>query len=259
VPDTAAPHARLLPHQAVVLVGGLCVVTAVSWLYLLRIARDMGATCCAAMATPGGGGMSVAWMLAMWVVMMAAMMVPTAAPMTVLFARFVRGRDAAARAVWPAALLLLGYVLAWSLYGSVAAALQIALERLDVMSPMAMKLERPAVGGAVLVGAGLFQWTPWKRACLRRCRSPIGFIMTAWRDGSLGALRMGLHHGLYCIGCCWAMMLLLFALGAMNLAWIGALTALVLLEKLAPRGDALARMAGIAMVAGGVWMIIAAR
>jgi predicted metal-binding membrane protein len=231
----------------------------VSWLYLLRMARQMDATCCAAMAAPGSGRMGVAWMLAMWVVMMAAMMVPTAAPMTVLFARFVRARDATARAVLPTALLLLGYVLAWSLFGAVAAGLQVGLERCAVMSPMAMKFERPAVGGAVLLGAGLFQWTPWKRACLHRCRSPIGFLMTAWRDGSLGALRMGLHHGLYCMGCCWAMMLLLFALGAMNLAWIGALTALVLLEKLAPRGDALARVAGIAMAAGGVWMVITAK
>jgi predicted metal-binding membrane protein len=241
----------------VILVGGLCAVTAVSWLYLVRMARDMEVTCCAAMAKATGRGMGVGWVLAMWIVMMAAMMVPTAAPMTVLFARFVRGRSPTARAVLPAGMMLLGYVIAWSLFGAVATVLQIGLERAALMSPVSMKLERPAIAGVVLIVAGAFQWTPLKRACLQRCRSPIGFFMTEWREGAGGALLMGLHHGLFCMGCCWAMMLLLFALGAMNLAWIGALTALVLLEKLAPRGPALARAAGVVMVAGGVWIVVA--
>ena len=125
------------------------------------------------------------------------------------------------------------------------------------MSPMAMRLDSRALGGVILIVAGVFQWTPWKNACLSRCRSPIGFFMTGWREGTGGGFFMGVRHGLSCLGCCWALMLLLFVVGTMNMLWIAALTALVLIEKVAPRGELVARIAGVAMIAVGGSTIIA--
>jgi predicted metal-binding membrane protein len=242
--------ASLVRRERALLVGGLLAVTAISWAYLVRMEGEMDPACAAM-----GMSMGAPWILAMWVVMMVAMMVPTAAHTTLFYARFLRGRDATARIAGPATLFVLGYVAAWTAFSAVATALQVGLERAALMSPAAMKLDSAVAGGVALVVAGLFQWTPWKYACLSRCRTPLGFFMTAWRDGRWGALRMGFHHGLSCLGCCWALMLLLFVLGTMNLVWIGALTALVLVEKIAPRGDLLARIAGVAMAVAGVWMI----
>jgi predicted metal-binding membrane protein len=242
----------------VLLVGGLIAVTAVSWIYLFRMARDMDAMCqCATMMMPGGEGMSIGWILSMWVVMMVAMMVPTAAPMTLFYARFRRGRSPAGPIVLPASAFLLGYVVAWTVFSIAATALQVTLERTAVMSPMAMKLDSRAFGGVILIVAGVFQWTPWKNACLGRCRSPIGFFMTGWREGTGGGFLMGVRHGLSCLGCCWALMLLLFVVGTMNMLWIAALTALVLIEKVAPRGELIARIAGVAMIVGGGSTIVA--
>jgi len=201
--------------------------------------------------------MSIGWILIMWVVMMVAMMVPTAAPMTLLYAGFRRGRSPAGPIVLPASAFLLGYVVAWSVFSVAAAALQVTLERTAVMSPMAMKLDSRALGGVMLIVAGVFQWTPWKNACLSRCRSPIGFFMTSWREGIGGGFLMGVHHGMSCLGCCWALMLLLFVVGTMNMLWIAALTALVLIEKVAPRGDRVARIAGLAMIVAGGSTIVA--
>src|SRR6266545_2008472 len=212
---------------------------------------------CATMMMPGGAGMSIGWILIMWVVMIVAMMVPTAAPMTLLYAGFRRGRSPAGPIVLPASAFLLGYVVAWSVFSVAAAALQVTLERTAVMSPMAMKLDSRALGGVMLIVAGVFQWTPWKNACLSRCRSPIGFFMTSWREGIGGGFLMGVHHGMSCLGCCWALMLLLFVVGTMNMLWIAALTALVLIEKVAPRGDRVARIAGLAMIVAGGSTIVA--
>jgi predicted metal-binding membrane protein len=240
--------ATLALRQRLLLVGGLLGVAAVSWAYLVEMAADMGPACCA----PGAGaGMGLSWTLVMWIVMMVAMMVPTATHTTLFYARFLGGRRSGAAIGLPATAFILGYVAAWTLFSLVATAGQLALERAALMAP-AMKLKSPLVGGVVLAVAGVFQFTPWKYTCLSNCRSPFGFFMTEWRDGTFGAFRMGLHHGLYCLGCCWALMLLLFVLGTMNLLWIAALTALVLAEKIAPRGDIIARVAGVAMVLGGI-------
>ena len=243
--------APLALRPRVLLVGGLLAVAAVSWAYLAHMGRDMDPACAAM-----GMSMGAAWIFTMWAVMMVAMMVPTAVHTTLLYARLLRGRDAAAAIAAPVALFVTGYVAAWTLFSAAATALQLGLERAAVMSPAAMKLDSPTAGGLALVAAGVFQWTPWKDACLTRCRSPLGFFLASWRDGPLGALRMGVHHGLTCLGCCWALMLLLFVLGTMDLLWIAGLTALVLVEKIAPRGDLVARAAGVAMVAAGVWVIV---
>jgi predicted metal-binding membrane protein len=245
----------LLLRQRVLLVGGLLGIAAISWGYLFRMEREMGPVCSHCL-TATGRSMGGPWILGMWVVMMIAMMVPTAAQTSLFFARFVRGKDASAALAPPLALFVAGYVAAWTIFSALATALQLGLERAALMSPMGMKLLDPAAGGVVLIVAGVFQFTPWKTACLRSCRSPLGFFMTSWREGRLGPLWMGLHHGLFCLGCCWALMLVLFSLGTMNMLWIALLTGLVLVEKIAPRGDLVARVAGVAMAVGGLLLCI---
>ncbi len=131
-----------------------------------------------------------------------------------------------------------------------------ALEHAGVLTPAMGKLRSAAAGGAVLVVAGLFQLTPLKAACLARCRSPLMFLMTRWREGRRGPFVMGLDHGLFCLGCCWALMLVMFVAGVMNLLWMAALTALMTVEKVMPRGELLARATGVALVGAGAWLAL---
>jgi len=189
----------------------------------------------------------------MWAVMMIGMMAGTAAPVLLLFA----GARAAARGARFAVLMFgLGYVAVWVGFSAFAALVQWALHETAMLSP-AMKASSPYLAGAILIMAGGYQLTPWKGACLAQCRSPLGFLMTNWLDGQLGALRMGVRHGTYCLGCCWALMCLLFVAGVMNLVWVAALTGFVLVEKIGPAGSIVARVAGAAMVLVGIFMIAA--
>jgi predicted metal-binding membrane protein len=187
----------------------------------------------------------------MWAVMMAAMMLPSAAPMILLFGTIARRRQPTGDSPADAGVFGLGYVAVWAAFSLVAVALQFGLDQAALLSPM-MSTTSKAVAGAVLIGAGVYQWTPLKQACLRRCRSPLQFLMTEWREGRRGAFVMGLRHGGYCLGCCWVLMLLLFVGGIMNLAWIAGIAAFVLVEKLAPAGHWMGRAAGAALVLWGV-------
>jgi predicted metal-binding membrane protein len=176
------------------------------------------------------------FMLTMWVVMMVGMMTPSVAPMVLLYAAIARrhpGHDAFAPAGW----FLAGYLLAWCAFAAAATLLQWLLEWAAVVTPMMAGTGR-VVGGVLLVLAGIYQWLPAKQACLASCRAPLAFVQRhgGFRPGARAALRLGILHGGYCIGCCWVLMALLFAFGVMNLQWIAALMALVLLEKLAPGG-----------------------
>jgi len=193
-------------------------------------------------------------MLAMWSVMMAAMMLPAATPVILLYARVARQRAAQGRARPPVPLFVLGYLLAWSAFSVLATSANWALHAGGFLSSM-MGEAAPRIGGVLLILAGLYQWTPLKDACLTHCRSPFGFLADHWRDGPAGALAMGAHHGAYCIGCCWLLMALLFVLGVMNLAWIAVLTVFVLLEKAAPHGRVMSRAAGVLLLAWGAWLV----
>ena len=186
----------------------------------------------------------------MWTVMMVGMMAGSAAPVLLLFGSARRGRGA--RGV-PLAVLLfgLGYLVVWTGFSACAALVQWALHQAAMLSPM-VAMSSPRLAGAILIGAGTYQLTPIKGACLTHCRSPLGFLMINWRDGHTGALRMGIRHGAYCLGCCWALMCVLFAVGVMNLIWVAALTAFVLVEKIGPAGAVVARIAGAAMIIFGV-------
>jgi predicted metal-binding membrane protein len=197
-------------------------------------------------------------MLAMWIVMMTAMMLPSASPMILLFATIARARQAKGQGGGATAVFVLGYLAVWSAFSLLAVLLQFALEQAALLSPM-MEATSTVFAAAVLIAAGVYQWTPQKQACLSRCRSPLEFVLHHWREGQLGAFRMGVLHGAYCVGCCWLLMLVLFAGGIMNLAWVLALAALVLVEKLVPGGDWIGRLAGAGLIGWGGLLLLQLR
>ena len=190
----------------------------------------------------------------MWWVMMAGMMLPSALPMTLTFATVNRRRRELDTPYVPTAVFVTGYLLAWGGLSIAATAAQRALEHAALLSPE-MRLVSPFAGGLVFIAAGLYQLTPFKHACLRRCRSPLAFVLEHWQEGTAGALRMGAVHGAYCLGCCALLMALLFVGGVMNIVWAAAIAAWVVLEKVLPRGEVLARIAGVAAIAVGAWML----
>jgi len=250
--------ARLPRRDRVAILSGLLGVSALAWVYLLVMARQMAAMPMAEMMqvrpwTPT----DFALMLAMWVVMMVGMMVPTAVPMTLVYAAIARKAAREGTPIAPTAAFVSGYVVMWSLFSVAATLAQWALERAALLSPMLVATS-PALGGGLLIAAGLYQWTPFKEACLRHCRAPAQFIAEHWRTGVLGAGRMGLEHGAYCLGCCWILMALLFVGGVMNLLWIALITLFVLLEKILPLGIPGGRLAGAALIAAGAGVMIQA-
>jgi len=190
----------------------------------------------------------------MWAVMMIGMMTGTAAPVLLLFAAARAGRGASGARLSVLAFGL-GYITVWVAFSAFAALAQAALRQAAMLSP-AMAASGRYLAGPILMAAGAYQLTPWKSSCLTQCRSPLGFLMSNWRDGRIGALQMGLRHGAYCVGCCWALMCVLFVVGVMNLIWVAALTAFVLIEKIGPAGATLARVAGAAMLLVGMLMIV---
>lgn len=253
---------RLLLRERVVVWAAVAGVTGLAWLYLAAFDGGMPDTDMPGMAMPSGSMPRAApWTaglaavtFAMWAVMMAGMMLPSAAPMILTFAALHR-REAAARDRWlPTALFAAGYLAVWTGFSAAATALQWGLDRLALLSP-ALAASGASLGGALFVAAGLYQLTPLKQACLRNCRSPFAFLLNRWRAGPGGAFAMGVEHGAWCLGCCWLLMALLFAVGAMNLLWVAGLALFVLAEKLVPRGDWVARLGGLAMAGYGVWLV----
>jgi predicted metal-binding membrane protein len=239
----------------------IALITVLAWTYLLHLDREMSSSMAhdRMMAEMGmtmdmpRTSADLFFTFAMWAVMMIGMMAGPATPMLLLFAGMQRTRAAGPV---PMALPLfgLGYLAVWTAFSACAAIAQEALHRAALLSPV-MAASSPRVAGAILIAAGAYQLTPFKGACLTQCRSPLGFLMSSWRDGAAGAFRMGLSHGLYCLGCCWALMCVLFAVGVMNLLWVAALTVLVLLEKAGPFGAIAARVTGVIMIAVGVvWL-----
>ncbi|MGH6782035.1 MAG: DUF2182 domain-containing protein, partial [Sphingomonadaceae bacterium] len=228
----------MLQRDRAIVSGALIVVTLLAWAYVARLATtismpDMGPML--AMRAPPWTAGRFLLTLVMWAVMMIGMMTPSAAAMILLYARVGRHALAQGRPLAATGWFAAGYLLAWSGFALFATIAQWALERAALLSPM-MASASPLLGGALLVAAGVYQWTPLKYACLSQCQSPMMFIQRhgGFRPEWSRALLLGLRHGAYCIGCCWALMLLLFVGGVMNLAWIGGLALLVLAEKLAP-------------------------
>lgn len=196
-------------------------------------------------------------MFFMWWIMMVAMMLPSASPMILLFARFNRSQREKGAPYVPTGVFALGYALVWAAFSQVAVAAQWGLERSGLLSSM-MASTSVTLGAALLIAAGLYQLTPLKYACLKHCRSPLFFISHHWRPGEWGALRMGLEHGAFCTGCCWFLMALLFYGGVMNLFWIIGLAVLVLLEKLAPAGHWVGWVVGLGLIGWGTSLLLLA-
>ena len=190
----------------------------------------------------------------MWAIMMVAMMLPTAAPIVLTHAAIQRRQMSSQSPFGATAIFLAGYLLVWTGFSALAAVGQWIIVGSGYLPPPSDATAQ-TLSGATLLLAGIFQLSELKRACLRHCRSPLGTLMMGWRDGKLGALRMGLRHGLYCVGCCWALMLLMFLAGVAELVVFVLLTTFVLIEKVAPYGDLAGRWAGAAMIVGGcVWV-----
>lgn len=244
----------LLRRPRLLIGAALAGLVGLSWLYLADVARDMAAMDPAMTMPPMGAG-DLVLLLVMWWVMMVGMMLPSAAPMILSFASINQRRRQRGQPYVPTALFTAGYLAAWGGFSVAATLAQWGLERLALLAPMAMKTTSPLLAGSLLVAAGLYQLTPLKQVCLSHCRSPFDFLLNRWRDGPGGAWRMGWSHGLYCLGCCWVLMALLFVVGAMDLLWVAGFAGLVLVEKLMPAGLWIARVSGVALAAWGVWVL----
>jgi predicted metal-binding membrane protein len=256
-------------EQAIVALG-LVLITGLAWYYIV-VGAGTGMSTIAmttwqfppprpATMMPGAWDVSY-WltMLVMWWVMMVAMMVPSAAPMILLYGRVYRHgqtRGQIPGSLAPTAVFAAGYLAVWLAFSIAATALQFALEYAGLVHGMWMWSMSRWLTAALLVAAGLFQLTPLKSACLAHCRSPAAFLAQYFQPGRAGAFRLGLVHGAYCLGCCWALMLLLFAAGIMNLVWIAGLAILVLVEKVAPFGARLATVTAVALLGAGVYVAI---
>lgn len=247
---------RILERDRTIILGGLVGLTTLAWAYIAYLAWGIkGMAIDMAMPHVGAwGAVDLLLMFVMWSVMMVAMMVPSAAPMVLVFANVNRLRSRGSRRPFvPTGVFLSGYILIWSGFSLLSTSVQWALHSWALLSPK-MVSTSPLLGAALLATAGVFQWTPLKHACLTHCRSPLGFIMSEWREGKGGALLMGLKHGAYCVGCCWFLMGLLFVAGVMNLLWVALIAALVLVEKVVPAGLWMSRVAGLLLIGWGVWM-----
>ena len=258
------PLEAVLKRDRAIVAAGLLVLTVFAWTYTLSEARGMGdvgtsGAAMSAMTMP----ITEAWtprqalmVFVMWAVMMVAMMVPSAAPMVLLFAALNRKKREREQPYVPTGLFLSGYLVIWTAFSVLATLAQWGLQRAALLSSM-MVSTSAVFGGTVLIAAGVFQWTPLKNACLHHCRSPLSFLTRHRGDDVSGAFKIGLHHGAYCVGCCWMLMLLLFVTGVMNLVWVASIAAFVLAEKIVPAGVALAvsRLAGAALVAWGTAVI----
>jgi predicted metal-binding membrane protein len=240
-----------------VVVASLLLIVALAWLYLWREATamdhmDMGTM---AMAGMPQGWDAIFLTFVMWAVMMVGMMLPSAAPVILFYAAMVRKSDERGivlPAVW---IFTAGYLAVWTGFSLAAAVLQIALESAGLITPMMVSASR-GLSAAILIAAGIYQWLPLKQVCLSKCRHPLQFFLTRWRSGAIGAFRMGAKHGIYCVGCCGMLMLLLFVAGVMNLVWVAFIAAIVLVERLLPAGKVTSRITSVALLLSGLFLLI---
>ncbi len=257
-------------RDRIIIIASLVFLTVLAWLYVVWLADDMvmgGMDMTGYRMIPAGQALMMpasspwqpiefAYVFVMWIVMMVGMMTPSVTPMLLVYARVGR-QTTDALPVASVAWLAGGYFLAWIAFSLLATSLQWVLERAGLLTP-AMAGASNILGGALLILAGLYQWTWLKDVCLRQCQTPLGFILSrgGFQRTRASSTMLGFRNGVYCLGCCWALMAILFALGVMNLFWIAALAILVLLEKIMPSGRVIARMAGVAFFGAGVLMVL---
>jgi predicted metal-binding membrane protein len=251
--NESTPLEALLKRDRAVVAGGLFLLTALAWWYLFDMAEDMAAMDMSASMMHAWGWGDWFMLFIMWAIMMVGMMVPSAAPLILTFATINRKKFEQSGRMVSTFVFVGGYLLVWTAFSALAAGLQWGLHTLALLSPM-MVSKSPILNGVLLIAAGAYQWAPLKRTCLEHCQSPLSFVMSHWREGADGALRMGWEHGLYCLGCCWVLMALLFVMGVMNLVWVAVIAVFVLLEKILPAGVWTARVSGGLLMAWGVWL-----
>ena len=250
-----APPALPMPDRLLV-IAGMAGIIAISWAYLVIEAGGMGGGMTAMVQLRPRDATGLVLLFLMWAVMMVAMMVPSAMPMILLQAAVARKIEGGRSFAVSLGVFVAGYIAVWSLFSIAATVLQAFLERLALLSPM-MVSNSPQLGGLILVAAGVYQLTPAKDICLKHCQTPIAFVAAHWRPGLGGAFRMGFHHGLFCVGCCWLLMALLFVGGVMNLLWIALIAAFVLLEKIARLGTRTGRaLSGLGLMLAGGWLLV---
>ena len=249
---------ELFKRDRYIVIFGIAGVSVLSWAYMFHLAwgmtvMEMGIK----MSSPQmqtWGAVDFVLTFFMWAVMMVAMMVPSAGPTVLMFAALNRSRRRQQGPYVGTGVFLLGYLAAWIWYSALATVLQCGLIRAALLSSH-MVSTSSILGGTLLMIAGIFQFTPLKHACLSQCRSPLGFFLNEWREGTRGAFIMGLVNGNYCVICCWALMSLMFVAGVMNLLWMASIAAFVLVEKVAPRGEWIARISGTLLLVWGLWVL----
>ncbi|MCS6924409.1 MAG: DUF2182 domain-containing protein [Candidatus Binatia bacterium] len=245
---TAAWH-----RDHVVVLCALLLLSGLAWAATIYQAGSMGwglVTCSMTMGTPFSLTNGLLY-VALWGVMMMAMMLPATAPLAGLCRTIARRQQEQGLPWTPSWVFVSGYIVLWTLTGGVAYAADLAIQSLPRTFPV-LQTYAQVIAGGTLVAAGLYQLTPLKDRCLSQCRSPLGFLLSNWRDGSLGAFRMGLQHGAYCLGCCWSLMVVLFVVGTMNLVWMGVLATVIFVEKLLPYGVTVSKVAGLALIGFGL-------
>lgn len=257
---------KVLQRDRVIVIAGLIAITLLAWGYVINLSFQMKDTAMGASPmldmspTPIMPTMQ-AWRvddflfnLTMWAIMMVAMMTPSAAPMILTFAGLNRRRNPNEITGGTSITFLAGYLIVWFSFSGIATLIQWGFHSIGLLSLELISVT-PLIGAILLILAGIYQFTPLKYTCLSNCRTPVSFLATEWRDGTKGALVMGLRHGLYCLGCCWTLMLLLFVTGVMNLLWVALIAGYVLIEKVSPAGQWISRVIGLLMIGWGVWLL----
>ncbi len=252
----------LVKRDRWIVIASVVVVVAIAWAYTIYVAQSNSGMDMSMSMDSGNvrdwTGVDFSLMFVMWAAMMVAMMVPSAAPMILLFATVNRRRQEQSRPFVATGVFLSGYLVVWTVFALIATFGNWGLHQASLLTSMMGGSSSGYLGGALLITAGVFQWSQLKYLCLTHCRSPLSFLMSDWKEGTGGAFTMGLSHGRYCLGCCWILMALLFVLGVMNLVWIAALAAFVLAEKVVPGGERVSKITGGLLVGWGVWVVLAA-
>lgn len=254
------PLEYILKKDRLVIVAGLLFISVLSWLYIVYLYRqmlvmDMSAAFFAMPMTQHWAATDFVLLFLMWLVMMIAMMTPSVSPLILLFAVINRQKKQQQNPFVHTGYLLAGYFLVWGGFSLVATLLQWLLQQVSLLNPE-MKITGAIPGSIILIAAGIFQFTPLKRTCLRNCRTPIDFIHHNWKEGKRGALQMGMENGMYCLGCCWVLMVLLFFSGIMNLLWIALIAVFVLIEKTFPQPKWISSVAGVVLIVYGLIVLM---
>jgi len=248
----------ILKRDRFLVITGIVVITILSWAYMLHLHMqmmhmDMSIEIAMPNLQPWDQA-DFALNFLMWAIMMVAMMTPSAAPTLLVFASVNRRRSLNNAPFVPTGVFLSGYIFIWTIFSAVATLVQWFLHKMALLSPM-LESTSDLLGGLILIGAGIYQWTSLKNVCLAHCRSPLDFLMHEWQEGISGAFMMGVKHGIYCVGCCWILMGLLFVAGVMNLLWVAIIAGFILIEKVVRGGVWVGKIAGMILVAFGILIL----